>query len=66
MDKYDVIIQAEKLYATLTSISRGDSAATDEHALFISEDTISDLVKAADIIKKYILNNIAENEKKYE
>lgn len=29
MDKYDVVMQIEKLYSTLLSISRGDSAATD-------------------------------------
>ena len=57
-NRYDAIIQIEKLYSTLLSISRGDSTATDENALFISEDTINDLVNAANFVKEYILEII--------
>lgn len=63
MDKYDVVMQIEKLYSTLLSISRGDSAATDEYALFISENTISELVNAANSVKKYMLGFIKETDK---
>ncbi len=56
MDKYDVLGYIEKINATLVSVSRGDSAATDEYALFVSEDTISELVDAANHVKEYMLD----------
>ncbi len=55
MDRYKALMQAEKVHSTLLSVSRGDSAATDENALFVSECTIEELVKAAEDTKHYLL-----------
>lgn len=55
MDRYKALMQAEKVHSTLFSVSRGDSAATDENALFVSECTIEELVKAAEDTKHYLL-----------
>lgn len=55
MDRYKALMQAEKVHSTLLSVSRGGSAATDENALFVSECTIEELVKAAEDTKHYLL-----------
>ncbi|MCR2049994.1 hypothetical protein NSB25_22345 [Acetatifactor muris] len=66
MDRYDVVGYIEKINATLVSISRGDSAATDEHALFVSKDTISELIDAANHIKEYMLDVLRSEDKNFE
>lgn len=58
MDDYAAIISAEKIYATMISISRGDSAAIDEESLSISEETVEEIINASYILKRYILENI--------
>lgn len=65
MDKYSAIMQAEKVHATLLSISRGDSCATDECALFISETTLDELVESSKLLKQYVLQSIKKEDEIY-
>lgn len=58
LDRYDVVMKIEAIYSTLLSISRGDSAATEECLLYISEETVLDLMNAAEAIKEYMLDII--------
>lgn len=66
MDRYKALMQAEKVHSTLLSISRGDSVATDENALFITECTIEELVKAAEDTKHYLLALIRTEDELHE
>lgn len=66
MDRYRALMQAEKVHSTLLSISRGDSASTDENALFVSECTIEELVKAAEDTKHYLLALIKTEDEVHE
>ena len=66
MDRYRALMQAEKVHSTFLSISRGDSAATDENALSVSECTIEELVKAAEDTKHYLLASIKTEDEMHE
>lgn len=66
MDRYKALMQAEKVHSTLLSINRGDSAATAENALFISECTIKELIKAAEDTKYYLLALIKTEDEVHE
>ncbi|MBD5553937.1 MAG: hypothetical protein HDQ95_00940 [Roseburia sp.] len=65
MDRYDVIEYIEKIHATLLSVSRGDSAATDENALFISEETVRELEESSRLLKQYFYENIRREDENY-
>lgn len=56
MDRYDAVMKIESIYSTLLSISRGDSAASEECLLYISDKTVSDLMEAAKAIREYMLD----------
>ena len=64
MNKYEAIRHAERVNATLESINNGDSAATDENALFISENTLEKLVESSRAVAEYLLNSV-EDEREY-
>lgn len=63
MDKYKAIMQAERVHAILQSISRGDTAANNENELFISEETMQELVSASKYVKQCLLSLIEGNGK---
>lgn len=58
MNRYKAIMQAERVHAILQSVSRGDTASNEENSLFISEETIRELVSASEYVKQYLLNSI--------
>ena len=60
MNKYNVIMHAERMRATLESINNGDSAATDETALFISEFTLERLIESSEIVMQYLMESFNE------
>lgn len=64
MNKYEAIRHAEKVNATLESINNGDSAASNENALFISENTLARLVKSSRVVVEYLFDSI-EDEGEY-
>lgn len=64
MNKYEIIRHAERVNATLESINNEDSAASDENALFISENTLAKLVKSSEAIVEYLLDSV-EDEREY-
>lgn len=57
MNKYEIIRHAKRVNATLKSINNGDSAATNENALFISENTLEMLIKSSDVLVEYLLDS---------
>ena len=63
MNKYKAIMQAEKVHATLQSISRGDTASSEENELFISGETLFELVSASEYVKQSLLTLIESNNK---
>ena len=50
MNKYKAIMQAERVHAILQSVSRGDTASSEENELFISEETLKELVSASEYV----------------
>ena len=52
MNKYKAIMQAERVHAILQSVSRGDTASSEENELFISEETLKELVSASEYVKQ--------------
>lgn len=70
MNKCKIIMHAERIRATLKSINNGDSVATDECALFVSENTLDNLVKSADVVVEHLLDSmesvdVDEDEREY-
>lgn len=63
MNKYKAIMQAERVHAILQSISRGDTASSEENSLFISEETLLELVSASEYTKQYLLSVIEYEDK---
>lgn len=63
MNKYKAIMQAERVHAILQSISRGDTAANEENSLFISEETLLELVSASKYTKQYLLSVVEYEDK---
>lgn len=66
MNKYKAIMQAERVHAILQSVSRGDSASSDGNELFISEETLKELVSASEYVKQSLLTLIEDDDKTYE
>lgn len=62
MNIYEAIMHAERVNATLNSINNGDSTETGENALFISENTLENLVKSAGAVVEYLLDSTEETE----
>ena len=56
-------MQAERVHAILQSISRGDTASSEENSLFISEETLLELVSASEYTKQYLLSVIEYEDK---
>ncbi len=63
MNKYKAIMQAERVHAILQSISRGDAASSEENSLFISGETLLELVSASEYTKQYLLSVIEYEDK---
>ena len=63
MNKYKAIMQAERVHAILQSISRGETASSEENSLFISEETLLELVSASEYTKQYLLSVIEYEDK---
>ena len=63
MNKYKAIMQAERVHAILQSVSRGDTASSKEYELFISEETLKELVSASEYVKQSLLTLIESNDK---
>lgn len=63
MNKYKAIMQAERVHAILQSISRGDAAANEENSLFISKETLLELVSASKYTKQYLLSVVEYEDK---
>lgn len=63
MNKYKAIMQAERVHAILQSISRGDTASSEENSLFISGETLLELVSASEYTKQYLLSVIEYEDK---
>lgn len=63
MNKYKAIMQAERVHAILQSISRGDTASSEENSLFISGETLLELVSASEYTKQYLLSVIEYGDK---
>mgnify|MGYP007010800011 CR=1 FL=1 len=63
MNKYKAIMQAERVHAILQSISRGDTASSEENSLFISGETLLELVSASEYTKQYLLSVIEHEDK---
>ncbi len=62
MNIFEAIMHAERVNATLNSINNGDSTETGENALFISENTLENLVKSAGAVVEYLLDSTEETE----
>ena len=56
-------MQAEKVHAILQSVSRGDTASSEENELFISGETLFELVSASEYVKQSLLTLIESNDK---
>lgn len=56
-------MQAERVHAILQSISRGDAASSEENSLFISGETLLELVSASEYTKQYLLSVIEYEDK---
>lgn len=63
MNKYKAIMQSERVHAILQSISRGAAAANEENSLFISEETLLELVSASKYTKQYLLSVVEYEDK---
>ena len=59
-------MQAERVHAILHSVSRGDTASSEENELFISEETLKELVSASEYVKQSLLTLIEDDDKTYE
>ena len=59
-------MQAERVHAILQSVSRGDTASSEENELFISEETLKELVSASEYVKQSLLTLIEDDDKTYE
>ena len=66
MNKYKAIMQAERIHAILQSVSRGDTASSEENELFISEETLKELVSASEYVMHSLLTLIEDDDKTYE
>lgn len=59
-------MQAERVHAILQSVSREDTASSEENELFISEETLKELVSASEYVKQSLLILIEGDDKVYE
>lgn len=50
----------------MQSVSRGDTASSEENELFISEETLKELVSASEYVKQSLLTLIEDDDKTYE
>lgn len=66
MNKYKAIMQAERVHAILQSVSRGDTASSEENELFISEETLKELASTSEYVKQCLLILIEDDDKTYE
>lgn len=59
-------MQAERVHAILQSVSRGDTASSEENELFILEETLKELISASEYVKQSLLTLIEDDDKTYE
>lgn len=50
----------------MQSVSRGDTASSEENELFISEETLLELVSASEYVKQSLLTLIESDDRVYE
>ncbi len=58
MDRYDAVRDISMIHSVIASINQGDSAATDENALYISETTAKKLEISAERLLNYVMDAV--------